>query len=580
MLIKKMFNGAMVLSSFIVITALFGALIDGIYIGRYLGKDCTAAYGLISPIVAIIALIGGILSSGAATHLSQFIAKGEKDNSNKLFSMILIEAIILFAIIGLSCWIFRFQLVHLLGATGNSEYLGELMIEYLKGLIPSFFILILIEFLNQIMQYEGDRIASLLNIIILTVTDILFDSLNVFVFHGGMFGMALATTMSYFISSIIFVIHFMYHSTFVFQLKDLPWKKAWTYFQSGIPNGIARLCIAVRSIAINKILVAVSTSVAVAAFSVTNSFGTFITAFGNGAGMSCVMIAGICLADYDKNGLKQLLKLGTTASFIITAVISAVAFVFSDSVASIFFHGNAATVLEASILIKYFCVYAPLYCLGSFFFYYLQGIQKVKLSTLFCIFINCGFVILSALILGHLKGKDGVWMAFPVAGLLSVLLVFIAAWISSGKLPFSYEKYTFSHNDIDSSIKTIEHSITREEEINPFSQMLMDKCIEFGVNKRKSYLCALCVEELLENTFSYGFVNTKEPCIDVKLVNDGKKLSLRVRDNGKLFNPVEFFSFNNDEDVTKMIGLRIVTKSSTDIRYESIMKYNNIIIVI
>ena len=62
--------------------------------------------------------------------------------------------------------------------------------------------------LPTLLQIEGDNKTGLISVSLVFILDIVFDLLNLFVFHGGVLGMALATTLSYYVAGIIVLVRF------------------------------------------------------------------------------------------------------------------------------------------------------------------------------------------------------------------------------------------------------------------------------------------------------------------------------------------------------------------------------------
>lgn len=58
-------------------TSVIGFLIDGAIIGQHLGVDSIAAYGIISPLVSMFALIGIVLSAGSRSRFTRLIGEGD-----------------------------------------------------------------------------------------------------------------------------------------------------------------------------------------------------------------------------------------------------------------------------------------------------------------------------------------------------------------------------------------------------------------------------------------------------------------------------------------------------------------------
>ena len=105
-------------------------------------------------------------------------------------------------------------------------------------------------------------------------------------------------------------------------------------------------------------------------------------------------------------------------------------------------------------------------------------------------------------------------------------------------------------------------------------------CQENGIDRKKANVLALCVEEMGRNIIEHGFTDGKEHTIDIRILIKDGELMLRIRDDCRPFNPVERYELirQQEEDPTKNIGLRLVSKMSRSVQYLSALGINSLII--
>ena len=89
-------------------------------------------------------------------------------------------------------------------------------------------------------------------------------------------------------------------------------------------------------------------------------------------------------------------------------------------------------------------------------------------------------------------------------------------------------------------------------------------------------LLGLFVEELSANIVQYGFADGKSHSIDVRVLKNDDAWTLRVRDDCKRFDPVEWIKLHENDDKTKNIGIRMVCGMAKNVQYLSTMELNNI----
>lgn len=73
-----------------VITSVFGALysvVDGMFVGRYLGENALAAVNLIMPVIMIIEAVSNMIATGASVNMSMLLGDGKRTEASEVFHM-------------------------------------------------------------------------------------------------------------------------------------------------------------------------------------------------------------------------------------------------------------------------------------------------------------------------------------------------------------------------------------------------------------------------------------------------------------------------------------------------------------
>ena len=68
-----------------VITSVFGALysvVDGIFVGRYLGENALAAINLIMPVIMIVEAVSNMIATGASVNISILLGQKRQEDVN------------------------------------------------------------------------------------------------------------------------------------------------------------------------------------------------------------------------------------------------------------------------------------------------------------------------------------------------------------------------------------------------------------------------------------------------------------------------------------------------------------------
>ena len=115
-----------------------------------------------------------------------------------------------------------------------------------------------------------------------------------------------------------------------------------------------------------------------------------------------------------------------------------------------------------------------------------------------------------------------------------------------------------------------------------FRDRVLDFCGEKGVSEKISFLTALTVEEVAMNIVQHGFMrDDKDHILDIRLVYKEGELILRFRDDCPNFDPrKQYETIFRNNDVSRMIGTRMIIAKAKDVSYTSMLDLNNLIICI
>lgn len=300
-ILNHIFWAALVAMIIADLAEIIAAMIDGMLIGRFLGAEAIAAFGIAKPFFSITGVLSAVLSSGAMITASHVIGKGDKANTNQIFSLTCFVGIILstgFAVIGI---IFVNQFAGVLGANGE---LFQIVRKYLLGLLVGVPAIVMGNILTVFMQLEGKYNHVNLSVFATIIVNLGGDSFNIFYLNGDMFGMGLATSASYYAALAILIYGFIANkSMFRLSLSNLRLKTAGTIINKGLPKATRRLCNVFRPVLINHLVIAIGGALAMSALSVQHSVSEFLELFGTCCGDVVVLMCGVFYGEENKDEL-------------------------------------------------------------------------------------------------------------------------------------------------------------------------------------------------------------------------------------------------------------------------------------
>lgn len=583
-ILKEIFNDTLRTITIAVLATTIGMVIDGVVIGKFLGADAMAAYGLAMPVFIVLNAVSGIFDTGAQSYCGNCMGRGNMKAANSAFNTTLFAVIIISVLIGALLIIFVDPIAILLGANPNDSSMVEVFNGtkgYILGLAIGSPLLFVAGILSPLMQLDGDRGRVLPATIAGSAINIIGDFLVAFVLPWGMFGMALMTSISYLGQIIILILHFKKPSTnYKICVKIIDFKGWYNVVLIGLPTAVSRACSTFRSIIINYQLIAVAGSVGVAALSIQSNSYNIFGCVGLALGTTVLMLTNIFAGEQDKSSLRVLVRTSFMASTFLIGGCMLLLIVVAPFVSMIY--TSDTEVLEASTTAIRFCaICMPFYGYNIVLQNFCQGTKKIGLSMLICVFDNFIFVVALAFILPTFMGIFGIWMAFVFCEFCMLAMYAIIVMFKRKKMRITFEDIMLLPEDFDvPNKKKFEYTVTDIEDVMMSSVGAEVLCLKNDIDAKRTNVCSLCIEEMAKNIVEHGIKEQDGLFVDIKVMIKGDDIIIRMRDNCLAFNPVDHHKAMDPEEPMSGIGIRMVMQAAKDVNYISTMKLNNLIITI
>ena len=307
-IVRKIYLSFVMVSILTSITAIIGMLIDNIIVGRYLGQDALGAMGIVGPISLIFSAIGNICSGGGGARAAQALGRGEKDKVCMIFTINILFVLVIGGLITVLGMIFTPQIAVFLGAKdGLVEPSCRYLYGYFLGALPTIMLTAMMSFV----KIDGSPKLPLVCIVVMSASNIILDFVMV---KMGMFGMALATTISYCLALGAAFLHFFKKTSTLRLVK--PKKLFGEILQTvstGFPTAISRISDTIKVMLLNNMMVAFVSVAAVTALNVRTQANNFLSAVVIGVGQAATPTISMFFGEEDKTAIKDTLK--TTLKF-------------------------------------------------------------------------------------------------------------------------------------------------------------------------------------------------------------------------------------------------------------------------
>lgn len=573
-IVRKTYYSFVFVSIFSSLTATAGMLIDNIIVGRYLGSEALGAMGIVGPVSLVFSAIGNICSGGGGARSAQALGRGDRNQFRLIFTTCVLFVLLIGGILSVLGLLFAPEIAMLLGA---KETLLEPATDYLYGFFLGTIPTILLSAMMCFVRIDGSPKLPLICISVMSAVNIVLDLMMVHVFHQGMFGMALATTISYVLAVATALSHFLKKDATLRLVRPKGFFKDLSQtVLTGFPTAISRISDTCKVMLLNNLLVTYVSVGAVTALNVRTTVSNFLGAVVLGIGQAATPTIGMFFGEEDRTAVKDTLKTTLRLGLLLNGVLTVILLVFPTFFAHLLGVKDMDIMNMSSVAIRLLGLGMPLQLINSALLNYYQSTKKVGMATMICVLQSLVYTVLFALILIRPMGATGVWLAFLSGEILTLLTVGLVLCIRNRKIAISLDSVLMLNENFGGDPKDrLELSIGNSMD----EVMLISSGIyKFGRNRSISQetlnLLSLCIEEMAGNVVQHAFKPGEKRWLDLTIVDKPDRVIVRIRDNGTSFDPLAYLSSGEERGY----GILMIHKLAESFEYRRSMGLNNLII--
>lgn len=406
------------------INALYN-LVDAYFVGG-LGESQMGAISIVFPLGQVVVGLGLMFGNGAASYLSRLLGRGDKDTANKVASTALYSSVFVGAAMIVLAAIFLKPILTLLGAT---DTIMPYALTYARIYVLSCIFNVFNVTMNNIVTSEGAAKTTMCALLLGAILNIALDPIFIYVFEMGVAGAAIATAISQFVSTLVYLTYALRKkSAFTFSVREFaPTKQMMAeILKIGVPTLTFQLLTSLSIALINRAANGYGDAVIAGMGAVTRvtSMGTLVV-FGFLKGFQ--PIAGFSYGAKKFDRLQEAIRTSILWSTIFCVIVGLLMAVFSTQIISQFTDGNAEmiSVGQKSLIANGFS-----FMMFGFYTVYSSLFLALGKGTAGFILGACrqGICFIPViLILPVLWGLNGILYAQPIADVISaVITVFMA----------------------------------------------------------------------------------------------------------------------------------------------------------
>ncbi|MDZ7836042.1 MAG: MATE family efflux transporter [Alkalibacterium sp.] len=400
----------------------FYILADTYFIAQALGSAGIAALNLSIPVFGIMHGFGLMMGLGGATRYKILQSQNRHERAGNVYSQTLLFAVSLGLVFLLVGQFGTEAIARFSGADAETFASTSIYLKTILSFAPFF---ILNNTLLSFVRNDGDPTLAMFGMVIGSVLNVVLDYIFIFPLQMGMFGAALATSLSPVISLSVLAVHYfkpLNNLTFTFQKIEKRLVQDVTYL--GASAFVNEISGSVVMFTFNTLIFSLEGNDGLAAYGIIANISFVVLSLFAGVAQGTQPLLSESYGLKDLKQMKQVLTLSLGTALILSAVIYAGTNLSSEFIIQAFNTDQDAHIagMAARGLFIYF--------IGFFF----AGLNTVLTSyfsatdqpnrALFFSLLRGGFIIVPlVLVLSHFYGMTGVWTSFVVAEALVLGLI-------------------------------------------------------------------------------------------------------------------------------------------------------------
>ena len=389
-------------------------LADTFFISKAQGADGIAALNLVLPLYSLIFAIGSMIGVGSATRFKILRAKTDAQ-ADTYFTNALFWACICSLPFMLAGGVWADGIMALLGADERIIEVGTIYTRIFMLFAPFFMCNYVF---NAFVRNDGAPSLAMAATLCSSLFNIVMDYVLMFPLKLGMAGAALATAVSPVVGILICSMHFgAKDNTIRFCLVKPSIRRLVLSCQLGVAAFVGEISSGVTTAVFNTLILGLAGNVGVAAYAVVANTALVAVSVFNGISQGCQPILSEFYGKGDKKATTRVLRLGIILALIMAAAIILGIMAGAEGIVAIF-NGEQDALPGIKLYFIGF-LFAGINIVGTGF---LSATEKAGWA--FAASILRGFIAISvcAVVMSICFGMVGVWLAFPVAELLTALV--------------------------------------------------------------------------------------------------------------------------------------------------------------
>ena len=424
---RRMVRSVLPSIGMVLVTSVY-SIVDGFFIANFAGKTGFAAVNLTFPVIMMIGSLGLMIGSGGAALVAKLKGEGCRQKADRVFTMLVQFGLLLGLVLGGVLALAAPSVSRWLGA--DAPMMEECILYIRLNMIGMPGFVLQCAFQSFYMAAERPQLGTLMSVVA-GVTNIVLDALLVWWLGMGVVGAALATAAGCTVGGLFPVFYFASRRN-KGSLHITPSRFVWKYIGKACTNGLSEY---VGSIAMNIVTICYNMQLmrylgedGVSAYGVVMYIAFIFAAVFIGYNIGITPIIGYHFGARDIGEQRSLLRKSLAVIGVLGVLMTLTSELFAGPLARIFVGYDAALTTLTVRAMRIYMLAFLINGLNMFVSALFTGLNNGVVSAVSAFTRTLVFELACVWTLPVLLGINGIWMAWPIAEVLSLLLSAFLVW--------------------------------------------------------------------------------------------------------------------------------------------------------
>jgi putative MATE family efflux protein len=395
-------------------------LIDTIFVGRWIGSLAIAALSVVLPITFFISSLGMAVGVGGSSVLSRALGAGDKDKAISTFAHQLMMTMIVASLFVVAGLLFEDEILYAFGANGKIKPLAS---EFFLPVLLAVPFQALCMMGNSVIRAEDKSKHAMGAMIISTVSNLVLDVVFIKLLNMGVMGAALATSTSFVLCFAYIAWFFIKKSELKLHWHNFMWDKklSWEIISMSFVTFARQGVISILNVLLNHTLFAQGGEAAITIYGIVSRLLMFMLFPVLGVTQGFLPVAGYNYGAGNKERVRKSVGLSIKMAGGLAIVVFAIIMIFARPIVSVF-TTDPNIIAETPGALRWVFAASPIIAVQLIGAAYFQAAGKPTKALMLTLSKQGFFLIPLVLILPQFMGLLGVWVAFPIADVLSTIV--------------------------------------------------------------------------------------------------------------------------------------------------------------